>query len=500
MSETYFLSLDQGTTSSRAIVYNEQGRPLASAAREIKQIYPQPGWVEHDPSEIWETQMATAHEVLSQLGLEGSRIRALGITNQRETTVCWERATGRPAHNAIVWQCRRTAPLVGRLIDQGLEPMVQAKTGLVLDAYFSGTKIAWLLDNVPGLRQRAEAGEICFGTVDSWLLYNLTGGRVHATDVSNACRTLLFNIHDLTWDPELLDALNVPESILPEVLASNHAFGRTAPEYFGGAGIPITGILGDQQAALFGQACYAAGQAKVTYGTGAFLLMNTGAQAVPSKNRLLTSIAWRIGAETTYCLEGSVFIAGAIIQWLRDELKLIPSAEESEAVARSVADNGGVYLVPALTGLGAPYWDMHARGALLGLTRGSNRGHIVRAAIESMAFQTRDLIEAMTQDAGLPLTILRVDGGAARNELLCEFQADILDKIVHRPQTIETTALGAAYMAGLGVGHFGHTRDIEANWRLDREYRAGMEAGRRERLCRKWKQAVERVRAWEDED
>jgi glycerol kinase len=500
MTETYFLALDQGTTSSRAIVFDAQGLPRALAAREIKQIYPRPGWVEHDPTQIWETQIAVAHEALSRLGLAGSDIRAVGITNQRETTICWERATGRPVYNAIVWQCRRTAPLVGRLIEQGLDRLVLERTGLVTDAYFSGTKIRWLLDEVPGLRKRAEAGEILFGTVDTWLLYNLTGGRVHATDPSNASRTMLFNIHDLAWDRDLLNALDVPEKMLPAVLPSNHLFGRTAPEYFGGAGIPIAGIIGDQQAALFGQACYEPGQAKVTYGTGAFLLMNTGPRAVPSPSRLLTTIAWQIGRETTYGLEGSVFIAGAVIQWLRDELGLIASAKESEAVARSVEDNGGVYLVPALAGLGAPYWDMRARGLVVGLTRGSNRGHVVRAALESIAFQTRDLLAAMATDAGLPLTVLRVDGGAAGNELLLEFQADILGAVVHRPRTIETTALGAAYMAGLGVGHFRDTRAIEANWQLDREYRPAMAAERRERLYRKWQRAVARARDWAEDD
>ena len=443
----YLLALDQGTTSSRAILFSLEGRPVAMAQREFRQLYPRPGWVEHDPLEIWESQLGVAQEALRQAGVEAKEVVALGLTNQRETTLVFERGTGRPLYNAIVWQDRRTASLCQELKAQGLEPLFRERTGLLLDPYFSGTKLAWLLANVPGLRERARRGEVLFGTVDTWLLYRLTGGRVHATDPSNASRTLLFNLHTLSWDEELLGILGIPPAMLPEVRPSDGEFGATLPELFG-APIPIRGVLGDQQAALFGQAALAAGQGKCTYGTGAFLLLNTGERPVPSPKGLLSTVAWSVRGKVSYALEGSVFMAGAVVGWLQG-LGLIRESAEVEALAREVEDSGGVYLVPAFTGLGAPYWDPYARGAILGLTRGTSRAHLARAALEGVAFQVLDVVRAMEGEAGLSLEELRVDGGMAQNALFLEIQADLLGVPVLRSRVTETTALGAAWMAGV---------------------------------------------------
>jgi glycerol kinase len=492
----YIMALDQGTTSSRAVLFDHDGRPVHSAAFEFTQHFPQPGWVEHDPLEIWETQKRAAQTVLAGAKVNPEQVAALGITNQRETTVLWEKDTGRPVFRAIVWQCRRTAPLCRQLQDEGLGPLVREKTGLVIDAYFSATKIAWLLRNIPGLAQRAAQGEILFGTVDAWLIYCLTGGRVHATDVSNASRTMLFNIHKRAWDDNLLRELDVPRAMLPQVFPSVHPFGRTSPEIFDGVEIPITGVAGDQQAALFGQTCFEPGQAKATYGTGAFLLMNTGPRAMTSTSGLITSLAWGLGDEVTYCLEGSIFIAGAAIQWLRDQLRIIDDSGQTAALAESLADNEGVYFVPALAGLGAPYWDMDARGTIVGLTRGSGREHLVRAALEAIAYQTRDVIDCMAADAGLRLTELMIDGGAAANDFLAQFQADILNATVLRPEVLETTALGAAFLAGLGVGFWTGLDEIKTNWRLSRTFDPKMDEPRRQALYADWRRAVERARAW----
>ncbi|AEB11410.1 glycerol kinase GlpK [Marinithermus hydrothermalis] len=490
----YILALDQGTTSSRAIVFDLHGRPVAQAQREFTQHYPRPGWVEHDPVEIWETQLATARQALEQAGISAQEVAALGITNQRETTLLWERSTGRPVANAIVWQDRRTAPICGALKVQGLEPTVRAKTGLVLDPYFSGTKLRWLLEQHPNLKARAASGELAFGTVDSWLIWNLTGGRVHATDVTNAARTLLFNIHTLSWDPELLEALEIPAALLPEVRPSAGRFGETDPALFGAA-IPITGVAGDQQAALFGQACVEPGLAKNTYGTGAFVVMHTGAQAVTGDG-VLTTLAWQLeGHPPAYALEGSIFIAGAAVQWLRDGLGIIERSAEVEALARSVPDAGGVYFVPALVGLGAPHWDPYARGLLIGLTRGTTKAHIARAALEAIAYQTADAIRAMEAASGLRLKELRVDGGAAANDLLLEFQADLLNAAVLRPKVTETTALGAAYLAAVGAGMLS-VPEVQARWALERRFEPRMDPARREALYAGWRRAVERARGW----
>ncbi len=492
----YVLALDQGTTSSRAILFDHRGRVVAVAQREFRQMYPRPGWVEHDPEEIWFTQLSTAREALQRAGVAAADVAAIGITNQRETTVLWDRATGTPVAPAIVWQDRRTAGMCDALKAQAAESLVRAKTGLVLDPYFSATKVAWLLDNVAGLRARAERGEIAFGTVDAWLVYRLTGGRVHATDYSNASRTLFFNIHTLSWDDELLELFGrVPRAVLPEVKPSSAIYGATAPDLLGAA-IPIGGIAGDQQAALFGQACFEVGMAKNTYGTGSFLLLNTGAKPVASEHGLLTTVAWGMGGEVTYALEGSVFVTGAAVQWLRDGLGLITNAAETEALANSVPDTGGVYLVPAFTGLGAPYWDPYARGALVGITRGTTRAHIVRAALEAIAYQTCDVMRAMEQDAGVPLRALRVDGGAAVNNLLMQFQSDVLGVPVERPAVTETTALGAAYLAGLAAGVWQSQDEIRAQWHLDRRFEPAMEADRREQLLAGWRRAVERSLGW----
>ena len=494
--DTYILALDQGTTSSRAILFDRTARILSLAQREFRQIYPQPGWVEHDPLEIWESQLAVARDAVASAGIHGSQVAAVGITNQRETTVLWDRASGLPVHNAIVWQCRRSASLCDSLKAAGLEPLVRERTGLVIDAYFSGTKIQWLLENVPGLRARAERGEICFGTVDSWLTFKLSGGQAWVTDYSNASRTMLFDIHTLSWDPELCRALGVPRAMLPEVRPSSQIYGRTVADLLG-AEVPIAGIAGDQQASLFGQACFRPGTAKNTYGTGCFLLVHTGERPVASKTGLLTTIAASpTEGRAEYALEGSIFITGAAIQWLRDGLQLIANSAESEQVAASVPDTGGVFFVPAFVGLGAPHWDMYARGAILGLTRGTTRAHLVRAALEATAYQTREVLEAATADAGLRLAELRVDGGATANNLLMQLQADILGTPVVRPVVKETTALGAAYLAGLAVGYWKSREEIAANWAKDKRFLPQMEPTRREELFAGWRRAVARAAGW----
>ncbi|MFO7245393.1 MAG: glycerol kinase GlpK [Thermaerobacter sp.] len=492
----YVLALDQGTTSSRAILFDHGGRVVAVKNQEFRQIYPRPGWVEHDPYDIWHSQLQVAREVMQMAGVGPGDIAAIGITNQRETTLVWDRATGDPLHNAIVWQDRRTADLCGRIKDQGQEALFREKTGLVVDPYFSGTKIAWLLDNVPGLRARAERGEVAFGTVDTWLIWKLTGGRVHATDYSNASRTLIFNIHTCDWDDELLGILGIPRAMLPEARPSSGVYGETDPAVLDGA-IPIAGVAGDQQAALFGQACFSPGMAKNTYGTGCFMLMNTGRRAVPSQKGLLTTIAWGVDGTVEYALEGSIFIAGAVVQWLRDELKIIQHAAETEPLARSVSDTGGVYLVPAFVGLGAPYWDPYARGTIVGITRGTGRAHLARAALESIAYQTRDVLDAMQADSGIRLEALRVDGGAVVNDFLMQFQADVLGVPVDRPVVNETTALGAAYLAGLAVGFWESREQIQQLWQRDRRFEPQMDEATRQALYGGWQRAVERSRSWE---
>lgn len=493
----YILALDQGTTSSRAIVFNEEGKPVASAQKEFPQIYPQPGWVEHDPADIWNSQLEVAQQAIAKAGIQASDIAGIGITNQRETTIIWDRKTGQPIYNAIVWQCRRTAEMCQRLKVEGFEAEVRARTGLVLDAYFSGTKIAWLLDNVPGSRERARNGELAFGTVDTWLLWKLSGGKLHITDVSNASRTLIYNIHKRDWDDVLLKRLDIPRELLPEVKPSSAVYGETDPSLLGSA-IPLAAAAGDQQAATFGQACFASGSVKNTYGTGCFMLMNTAESAVKSPGGLLTTIGWQLGEEgkTIYALEGSVFIAGAAIQWLRDELGLIRTAAESGPLAESVANTGGVYVVPAFVGLGAPHWDGFARGTIVGLTRGSNRAHLVRATLESIAYQTRDVVEVMLHDARLKLDALRVDGGAAANDWLMQFQADMLGVPVLRPTIVETTALGVAYLAGLGVGYWQSTEQIAAHWSVERTFEPRMDPAQRDSLYRGWQRAVDRSKGW----
>ena len=491
----YILALDQGTTSSRAIVFGKDGRAVGSAQQEFPQILPTPGHVEHDPEAIWSSQLDSARKALAAAKCTAAAIAALGVTNQRETVVLWERDTGKPVANAIVWQSRISAPICERLKSEGTEPTFRQKTGLMLDPYFSGTKIRHLLDTLPGVRQRAERGEVLFGTVDSFLIWRLTGGKRHVTDVSNASRTLLLNIHTRQWDDELLKLLGVPRAMLPEVLPSSHIYGQCDPSVLGGP-IPIAGDAGDQQAATFGQACFEPGTAKNTYGTGCFMLLNIGQEPRESKHNLLTTIGWQIGEQTTYCLEGSVFIGGAVVQWLRDGLKLINTSAEVMQLAASVPDSGGIVIVPAFVGLGAPNWDPYARGAIFGITRGTTAGHIARAAVESVAFQSRDLLEAMRADAGLPLAVMKVDGGASVNDHLMQFQADILNATVRRPVVSETTALGAAYLAGLAVGYWQDLADIARNWALDREFKPQMDAARRDALCRDWKKAVERTLGW----
>jgi len=492
----YVLALDQGTTSSRAIVFDRSGKAVSTAQQEFPQIFPGPGHVEHDPEDIWSTQLATAKEAIGRAGISALDLAAIGVTNQRETTVLWEKATGKPIANAIVWQSRVTAPICDRLKAAGHEATFRQKTGLVVDAYFSGTKIKHLLDSFDGLRDRAARGEVLFGTIDTFLIWRLTGGKVHVTDVSNASRTLIFNIHTMQWDDELLRLLDIPRAMLPEVRSSSEVYGQTDPELFGAA-IPVAGDAGDQQAALFGQACFEPGSAKNTYGTGCFMLLNTGDKPVPSKKGLLTTVAWQIGGKTTYALEGSVFIAGAAVQWLRDGLKAITASADVEQLMSQVPDTDGVYLVPAFVGLGAPYWDPRARGVIVGLTRNSSIAHVARAAVDAMAYQTRDVLEAMQAESGLPLKTLKVDGGAAANAMLLQFQADLLNVSVRRPVVAETTALGAAYLAGLAVGYWNGFEDVSHNWALDREFRPAMDAALREKLYAGWKKAVTRSLDWE---
>jgi glycerol kinase len=493
----YILALDQGTTSSRAILFNAEGAICGVAQKEFRQIFPKPGWVEHDPMEIWASQLEVAQRVLREKKVAATDVAAIGITNQRETTVVWNRRTGKPIYNAIVWQDRRTAQICDRLKSDGLSKDVRTRTGLVIDAYFSGTKVNWILENVKGARAAAERGELAFGTIDTWLLWKLTGGRVHATDVSNASRTMLFNITDLKWDRKLLKALEVPASVLPEVKESSGLFGETEATLFG-APIAVTGMAGDQQAALFGQSCFEKGMAKNTYGTGCFMLMNTGTKAVRSKAGLLTTVAWSVGGRVEYALEGSVFIAGAAVQWLRDGLRLIDESPDSEYYAMKVPDTAGVYVVPAFAGLGAPYWDMYARGAMFGLTRGTTKEHIIRATLDSLAYQTRDVLEAMQKDSGINLASLRVDGGACANDLLMQFQADILGTEVQRPKVIETTALGAAYLAGLAVGFYSLDK-LRADRTIDRTFTPSMSDKKRKALYKGWKKAVQRSIGWDKE-
>jgi glycerol kinase len=497
----YVMALDQGTTSSRAMLFDHDGRVAGIAQREFPQIFPAPGLVEHDPEAIWASQLETAQEVLRQASATPADIAAIGVTNQRETTILWEKATGKPIHNAIVWQSRLTAPICDDLIRRGLAPTIRAKTGLEVDAYFSGTKIQWLLDHVPGARERAERGELLFGTVDTFLIWRLTGGKVHVTDHSNASRTMLFNINTLDWDDDLLRELRVPRTILPRVVPSSAVYGQTEASLFGEP-IAIAGDAGDQQAATFGQACFAPGMAKNTYGTGCFMLLNTGDQPRPSTNRLLTTIGWALGTpqrpQVTYMLEGSVFVAGAAVQWLRDGLGIIQKSVDVERLAQQVPDADGVYVVPAFVGLGAPYWDARARGAIFGLTRGSTAAHIARATLDAMAYQTRDLLEAMLADADEALQTLRVDGGAVVNDLLVQFQADILGVRVQRPVVRETTALGAASLAGLAVGFWGDQEELASHWALDREFTPAMPTDKRDWLYDGWKKAISRAREWED--
>jgi len=489
----YLLALDQGTTSSRALVIDESGKVVAVAQKEFTQIFPQPGWVEHDPNEIWASQIGVAADALGRAGVSAKDVAAIGITNQRETAVVWDRKTGEPIHNAIVWQDRRTAGICDKMKADGLESMITQKSGLVIDAYFSGTKVQWMLDNVPGAREKANRGELAFGTIDSWLIWKLTDGKVHVTDQSNASRTMLLNIYTRSWDDELLKALNVPRSMLPEVKGSSEVYGESTGTL---AGVPIAGIAGDQQSALFGQMCTKPGMAKNTYGTGSFMLMNTGTEGVTSKNKLLTTIAWGRAGQTEYALEGSVFITGAVVQWLRDGLKIIRTAPEVEELAASVPDNGGVYFVPGFVGLGAPHWDPYARGTIVGLSRGSTAAHIARAAVEGIAYQVADILLAMTADSGVKLAELRVDGGAAKNDLLMQFQADILGIPVVRPKETETTALGSAYLAALAVGYFKSLEELASHWAIDRTFQPKMSADQREKLQSEWNKALSRAKGW----
>lgn len=498
MEKKYILAFDQGTTSSRAILFDKAGNIVKTAQKEFTQIYPKAGWVEHDAMEIWGTQSGVAREVLESAGVNPQEIAAIGITNQRETTVVWDKNTGKPIYNAIVWQCRRTAGFCDELKARGLEGYVRDNTGLVVDAYFSGTKVNWILENVEGAREKAEAGELIFGNIDTWLIWNLTRGKVHVTDYSNASRTMLYNIKDLKWDSKILGEMNIPASMLPEVKQSSEIYGHTDESTFGGAQIPIAGIAGDQQAALFGQACFEPGMAKNTYGTGCFMLMNTGEKMIPSNNGLLTTIAWGVDGKVEYALEGSIFIAGASVQWLRDEMKLVSTAAESEDFASQVEDTNGVYMVPAFAGLGAPYWDMYARGAIVGLTRGANKNHIIRATLESIAYQTRDVLDAMQEDSGIKLATLKVDGGATANNFLMQFQSDVLGTDVARPVVTETTALGAAYLAGLAVGFWDSKEEIKKNWAVDRMYSKTINDTKREELYDGWKKAVGRAKGWEE--
>ena len=494
----YIMSLDQGTTSSRCILFDRQGNNCASAQKEFQQHYPQPGWVEHDAEEIWSTTLEVSREAMEKLGVKAEDIAAIGITNQRETTVVWDRKTGKPIANAIVWQCRRTSDIIDGLVERGLSDEIRDKTGLVPDAYFSGTKIKWLLDNVPGAREKAEKGELAFGTIDTWLIWKLTGGRVHVTDVTNASRTMIFNIHTLEWDDELLKILDIPKSMLPEVKPSSCVYGKTDAGLYGGE-IEIAGAAGDQQCALFGQCCFTPGEMKNTYGTGCFLLMNTGDKPVKSNNGLVTTIAVGFEDHVEYALEGSIFIAGAAVQWLRDELKLVKEAPESQAIAESVPDTAGGYVVPAFTGLGAPYWDQRARGCVVGITRGFNRSHLIRATLESLAYQTNDIAKAMEQDSNITITQLKVDGGASANDFLLQFQSNILNCDVFRPKCIETTALGAAYLAGLAVGYWKSRDDVKSNWSIDRIFKSNLDEKEREAALKGWHKAVRCARIWAED-
>ena len=494
----YLLALDQGTTSSRAIIFNKQGEILSMAQKEFTQIFPKPGWVEHDPREIWSSQMSVAIEASAKLGITGEDIAAIGITNQRETTIIWDRATGEPVYNAIVWQCRRTAPKIDALVAAGYSDMIQSKTGLIPDAYFSASKVAWILDNVSGARERAERGELAFGTVDTWLLWNLTNGKVHVTDYTNASRTMIFNIHKLCWDDELLELFNIPKSLLPEVKSSSEVYGYSE-SVMGIGRVPIAGIAGDQQAALFGQCCYSEGDVKNTYGTGCFLLMNTGNKPINSHNGLLTTIAASTKGSVEYALEGSVFVGGASVQWLRDGLRMVKSAKDTMEYASKVEDSAEVYVVPSFSGMGAPYWNQYARGTIVGITRGCTKEHFIRATLEGIDYQTLDVIRAMEEDAHVKLSTLKVDGGASANDFLMQFQADILGGRVHRPKCVETTALGAAYLAGLAVGFYESKEDILGNWQLGCEFVSKIDDDKRNTLIKGWKRAVRCALAWAEE-
>jgi len=497
-TKQYVIALDQGTTSSRAIIFDREQNIIGLAQKEFTQHYPQPGWVEHDPMEIYSSQYGVLMEVLAQSGISAQEVAAIGITNQRETTIVWEKETGRPICNAIVWQCRRTAPICQKLLeDEELTAYIKDRTGLLVDAYFSATKLKWILDTVPGARERAKRGELLFGTVDSWLIWKLTGGLAHVTDYTNASRTMLYNIRDLCWDQRICDALDIPMEMLPAVCGCSEVYGTANLQ---GVEVPVAGCAGDQQAALFGQTCFGPGDAKNTYGTGCFLLMNTGDRMVQSRNGLLTTIAMGLNGKVNYCLEGSVFVGGAVVQWLRDELRFLADSGDSEYFATRVPDNGGVYVVPAFTGLGAPHWDMYARGAILGLTRGSGRNHIIRAALESIAYQTHDVLAAMEQDTGSHIKELRVDGGASANNFLMQFQADIMDCAIRRPMIRETTALGAAYLAGLATGVWKDLDDIKAQWTLDKVYQPQMEEAERARLLKGWNKAVGRAAQWAEDE
>ena len=495
----YVMALDAGTTSNRCILFNEKGEICSMAQKEFTQYFPKPGWVEHDPGEIWSTQLAVARQAMNEIHASASDIAAIGITNQRETAIVWDKNTGKPVYNAIVWQCRRTSEYCDSLKEKGLTEMFQKKTGLVIDAYFSGTKVKWILDHVEGARERANRGELLFGTVETWLVWKLTKGAVHVTDYSNASRTMLFNINTLKWDDEILKELDIPKSMLPQAKPSSEIYGETDPSFFGGR-IPIAGAAGDQQAALFGQTCFEKGEAKNTYGTGCFLLMNTGETPVFSKNGLVTTIAWGIDGTVHYALEGSVFVAGAAIQWLRDELRLIDSASDTEYLAQKVEDSNGCYVVPAFTGLGAPYWDQYARGTIVGLTRGVNKDHIIRATLESLAYQVNDVLEAMKADSGILLSALKVDGGASANNFLMQAQADVSQAPVHRPNCVETTAMGAAYLAGLAVGYWKDKEDVKKNWTIDRIFQPQIAKETRQKMLSGWKKAVRYAHGWAKEE
>ena len=492
----YIMALDQGTTSSRCILFSESGAIVSTAQKEFTQIYPNAGWVEHDPMEIWSTEYSVAIEAMAKIGAKPEDIAGIGITNQRETTIVWDKRTGTPVYNAIVWQCRRTSNFCDELKEKGFEAKIKSKTGLILDPYFSGTKIKWILDNVEGVRKEAEAGNLLFGTVDTWLIWNLTKGKIHATDYSNASRTMLYNIYDLKWDEELLEMMDIPVSMMPKVLPSSHTYGVT-DQFLFGAEIPIAGVAGDQQSALFGQTCYEEGTAKNTYGTGCFMLMNTGEKAVESKNGLITTIAWGVDGKVEYALEGSVFVAGAAIQWLRDELRMIKSAADTEEYCLAVEDTNGVYMVPAFVGLGAPYWDPYARGTIVGLTRGAKKEHFIRAVVESLAYQSYDILKAMEEDSGITLKSLRVDGGASANNFLMQFQSNVLGVDVLRPEVIETTAYGAACLAGLAIGLFKSKEEIKSKWTLSRRFSPSINEDKKRELLSNWHEAVKRSQGWE---